>query len=620
MKRKQDNEGPDGHDGAGHAQVQSSKKRATDWVYQQKKEQHSQDEQLEAPGEGPGSTSQSQSPAGAAEATADNNGNDNGNDSPELDPDSASVASVANTSLTYAGPTTTVAATSINTTTTRASRRFPSDLKTISCTFAGCTKTFNRPARLAAHLRSHTNDRPFKCPYDDCDKDYLEEKHLSQHIKGSHTNDRKYNCPEPGCGKSFVTNTRLRRHALVHEGADRYRCRGYGDCVQSFRKHQTLQRHIRTAHLGQSAYPCGNDGCDAGFDTASALRRHVDREHGDLKFWCDECNAEAEGDDNGCRRVGFTTMLLLQAHMKKEHNNCAFCGVRCGTQNDMMRHVELYHSAKTVEDRKTIACSWEGCDKKFTRVSNLNTHIKSAHEGHRFVCGQTDTYDAKAPEIADWNFAEEGCGQGFTTRVKLEEHVLHVHLGKKRPPKLYPVPLMVAQAQQTQQALLDSRDLACPVYGCTTRFIRHADLDRHIQNDHGGNNGIKEEQLQLLQLPQLHTGEEQAAMAPFPNATNLGVDELGYAIDPSLEPRLQQGDVHSGFTTAGAAPPPQMEQFTNVPVSDGGSPGAVPFWLGDHGDPFSPQHPPPVFEDWAADMQLLMGQDAEGSDLQLARA
>lgn len=605
MKRKQDDEGPDGHDGADHAQVQSSKKRATDWVKQQKKEQQPQGEQQE------------ESPA-SAEATTNGDGNDN--DSPEIDPDSASVASVANTSLTHADPTTTVAATSINTTTTRASRRFPSDLKTIRCTFAGCTKTFNRPARLAAHLRSHTNDRPFKCPYDDCDKDYLEEKHLSQHIKGSHTHDRKYTCPEPGCGKSFVTNTRLRRHALVHEGADRYRCRGYGDCDQSFRKHQTLQRHIRTAHLGQSAYPCGNDGCNAGFDTASALRRHVEREHGDLKFWCDECNVEAEGEDNGGRRVGFTTMLLLQAHIKKEHNNCAFCGVRCGTQNDMMRHVELYHSAKTVEDRKTIACTWEGCDKKFTRVSNLNTHIKSAHEGHRFVCGQTDTYDAKVPDIADWNFAEEGCGQGFTTRVKLEEHILHVHLGKKRPPKLYPVPSMNAQVQQAQQALLDSRDLPCPVLGCVARFIRHADLDRHIQNDHGDDD-IKLEQQPQVQPPQLYEAGEQKATVSFQGAAIFDANDLGFAIDPSLAPQFQQGDVHSAITPVVTAPPQQMEQNTNVPVADGGSLGAVPFWLGDHGDPFSLQQQAPVFEDWAADMQLLMGgQDGEGSDPQLARA
>src|SRR6266566_5631649 len=55
------------------------------------------------------------------------------------------------------------------------SRRFPSDLKTIQCTYPNCDRLFNRPARLTAHLRSHTNDRAFKCTYPGCKKDYLEE-------------------------------------------------------------------------------------------------------------------------------------------------------------------------------------------------------------------------------------------------------------------------------------------------------------------------------------------------------------------------------------------------------------------------------------------------------------
>ncbi|PHH67547.1 hypothetical protein CDD83_6529 [Cordyceps sp. RAO-2017] len=42
--------------------------------------------------------------------------------------------------------------------------KFPSDLKTLACTWPGCGKTFNRPARLRDHLNSHTNRRPFKCP------------------------------------------------------------------------------------------------------------------------------------------------------------------------------------------------------------------------------------------------------------------------------------------------------------------------------------------------------------------------------------------------------------------------------------------------------------------------
>lgn len=79
--------------------------------------------------------------------------------------------------------------------------KFPSDLKTLSCTWPGCSKTFNRPARLRDHLNSHTNSRPFKCPYADCDKDYTVDKHLKQHIKATHTNERRHVCQKEGCGR-----------------------------------------------------------------------------------------------------------------------------------------------------------------------------------------------------------------------------------------------------------------------------------------------------------------------------------------------------------------------------------------------------------------------------------
>ncbi|KAK3375002.1 hypothetical protein B0H63DRAFT_503023 [Podospora didyma] len=407
--------------------------------------------------------------------------------------DTASVYTAADSSSTLQ-PTQTVAGTSITASShaspsSRNNRRFPSDLKTIKCTFNGCPKTFNRPARLAAHLRSHTNDRPHRCPYDGCGKDYLEEKHLAQHIKGSHTHEKRYTCEEAGCGKSFVTATRLRRHAAVHEGAERFRCRGYEGCSQSFRKHQTLQRHIRVAHLEQPAYTCGNDGCSSGFDTAGALRRHIEREHGELKFWCDECGNAGDGEGEEPRCIGFTTILLLQAHMRREHINCMFCDTKCGSQTDLERHIDIYHSGTTVEDRKTIECTWDGCDKRFTRVSNLNTHIKTAHEGLRFVCGQVDTFGIE--DIADWNWMEEGCGATFISKLKLEEHVRYIHLGRTRPPKLYPIPsstLPETVAEEMTGVAL-ARNIVCTVLGCPARFIRHADLDRHLQTDHSSTNG-----------------------------------------------------------------------------------------------------------------------------------
>ncbi|KAL2256957.1 hypothetical protein VTK26DRAFT_839 [Humicola hyalothermophila] len=387
--------------------------------------------------------------------------------------------------------------------TTRRARRFPSDLKTIPCTYPSCPKTFNRPARLAAHLRSHVNDRPHKCPYEGCGKDYLEEKHLAQHIKGTHTHERRYACAEPGCGKAFVTATRLRRHAAVHEGRERFRCRGYEDqgCSETFRKRATLQRHVRVVHLGLKPFVCsvvgedagagGGGTCEAGFDSAGALRRHVEREHGEIKFWCEECGKDdgegeeedGEGDGNGgARRVGFRTLSALQAHMRKEHVNCVFCDVRCRSQAELERHVDRYHSGTTLEERKTVQCSWEGCGKRFTRVSNLNVHVRTAHQGLRFVCGQVNTFET--PDISDWNWMEEGCGQTFVSRVRLEDHVRYIHLGRKRPPQLYTVKSALPGEADEMSAAVPTRNIPCSVDGCPAKFIRHHDLEKHLQTEH----------------------------------------------------------------------------------------------------------------------------------------
>lgn len=424
----------------------------------------------------------------SAAPTPDDHGRDHDNDN---DNDSTTITSIATTLQPPESLSSTTAATSIpaspsRSSSTRRTRKFPSDLKTIKCTYQGCPKTFNRPARLAAHLRSHTNDRPHRCPYEGCDKTYLEEKHLAQHIKGSHTHERRYVCAEPGCGKAFVTATRLRRHAAVHEGAERFRCRGYEGCSLSFRKHQTLQRHVRVAHLGLPAFPCSEGDCGKGFDTAGALRRHVEREHGEIKFWCEECGAGEDGT-----RVGFRTLLQLQTHMRKEHVNCVFCDVRCGSQAELERHVDMYHSGTTVEDRKTVLCTWEGCGKKFTRVSNLNTHIRTAHQGLRFVCGQVDTSETE--DIADWNWAEEGCGQSFVSRMKLEEHVRFVHLGRKRPPKLYTVESALPGEADEMSAAVPTRTIPCSVDGCLAKFARHYDLERHLLDAHHGLSGDQDD-------------------------------------------------------------------------------------------------------------------------------
>lgn len=379
---------------------------------------------------------------------------------PDLDLDLTSARSPASSDDDAA------AASSPATAATTPRARFPSDLKTLACTWPGCSKTFNRPARLRDHLNSHTNSRPFKCPYDGCAKDYIEDKHLKQHIKAWHTHERKYVCPRDGCDKSFVTGTRLRRHQAVHEGADRFRC---ADCGQSFRKKETLHKHIRRDHLNQPAFECPEPGCAAAFPSKPSLKRHRDKAHGEAKFWCAECPAP----------VGFTTESLLQQHIRHEHQGCIFCDYRPASRWELERHVEMRHSGKTLQDRRTHACTHAGCGKSFTKRSNLNAHVRTAHEGFRFVCGAVDLsgllFDA-------WDPAQ-GCGAKFSAKSRLEDHVRFVHLGQQRPRLSGPVAATDPIDDIAGVAAAPGQAVACP--GCDGLFRRYHDLDVHLARHPG---------------------------------------------------------------------------------------------------------------------------------------
>lgn len=337
------------------------------------------------------------------------------------------------------------------------------------------------------HLNSHTNSRPFKCPYDDCGKDYTVDKHLKQHIKAVHTQERKHVCQREGCGKSFVTGTRLKRHQAVHEGADRFRC---SDCGQSFRKKDTLHKHIRKDHQNLPTHPCTEPGCDAAFDTKTSLKRHRERDHGEPKFWCAECGVKTL-EDGTPQRVGFTTEHLLQIHLKQEHQDCMFCDFKSSTQGELERHIEMYHSGKSVEDRRTEECPYPGCDKRFTNKSNRNNHVRTAHEGFRYVCGEVEL---SGPGLEGWS-NDQGCGDKFCAKARLEDHVRYIHLGLERPKLSTAAPL--SQKEQKPQSIIDDisgvaiqarTNVSCPQ--CPEVFIRYADLDIHINRTHTPDAGI----------------------------------------------------------------------------------------------------------------------------------
>jgi general transcription factor IIIA len=315
--------------------------------------------------------------------------------------------------------------------------------KSLLCPYQGCTKSFNRQARLTEHIRSHTNERPFKCSEKNCDKAFLRDSHLKHHIKSAHTDERNYPCTWAKCGKRFATGTRLRRHEFSHQSKEKYTCKGFDGCNESFRKHATLSRHVLSVHENKKPFPCtelnaeSGELCSLGFDTAEKLRSHRRAVHDHTRFACLDC---LPLDDELDTRVSFPTYALLQSHIAEVHPpTCPQCSLLCASEKDLRRHLDLTHNVADSEAESskthTFPCTHLNCSRSFTKKGNLNVHVKTVHEHRKdFVCGQTELkLPQEAPQSQDSELGENseitGCGRHFTSKATLEEHVRTVHLG-----------------------------------------------------------------------------------------------------------------------------------------------------------------------------------------------
>ncbi|GAB5370859.1 hypothetical protein AAMO2058_001529400 [Amorphochlora amoebiformis] len=124
--------------------------------------------------------------------------------------------------------------------------RKSSKAKSFPCTFEGCQDAFSTRFSLKRHMKKHTGERPFECPYK-CGKSFAEKSTLTRHVR-VHTGKRPYVCKFPGCEKSFADRTNIKRHELLHTGKRPYRC---CYCARGFFYPKQVIKHISELHKDQ---------------------------------------------------------------------------------------------------------------------------------------------------------------------------------------------------------------------------------------------------------------------------------------------------------------------------------------------------------------------------------
>ncbi|CAF0826812.1 unnamed protein product [Didymodactylos carnosus] len=105
---------------------------------------------------------------------------------------------------------------------------------THTCSWEGCVRegrAFKAKYKLVNHIRVHTGEKPFPCPFTNCGKVFARSENLKIHKRTHtgndrkkhmhvHTSDKPYTCKVKGCDKTYTHPSSLRKHMKQHEAID----------------------------------------------------------------------------------------------------------------------------------------------------------------------------------------------------------------------------------------------------------------------------------------------------------------------------------------------------------------------------------------------------------------
>lgn len=265
--------------------------------------------------------------------------------------------------------------------------------------YEGCSKVYSIITHLKRHVRT-THEKAERILSGSIDSSAL--KTIKCLWTGNR--DKEESDSDGSCHKLFTNVTNMLRHIReVHENPKTYKCL---ECGMTFRHKLKLKRHEIQQHTYAHPFSCST--CKRGFYQQWQLGKH-------------SCGAAKTYRCTKCE-MKFGKWSLYIKHCRelqhgRKYHQCEYCNKKYSRPSELQYHIKLKHSIMIEADNNntnsngtiSFPCPYENCTKTYSYEKNLKQHIRSTHECKRYCC------------------LHEDCEREFTSIQNLHKHFQRDH-------------------------------------------------------------------------------------------------------------------------------------------------------------------------------------------------